>query len=88
MNAMRRQQNAAGNLAMGACSGTVAATACYPLDTIRRRMQMAGPMYAGQVDAFRQIWQQVPALNPRSVCLLWHSAVVCPAWGQEGTLQC
>jgi len=52
------EQHAGANLAMGAVSGTVAATVCYPLDTIRRRMQMAGPMYAGQADAFCKIWQQ------------------------------
>lgn len=40
---------------MGGCSGTLAASVCYPLDTIRRRMQMKGRAYAGQVDAVRTI---------------------------------
>lgn len=41
---------------MGAATGTLAATCCYPLDTIRRRMQMRGHTYAGQLDAFARIW--------------------------------
>jgi solute carrier family 25 phosphate transporter 23/24/25/41 len=53
----RRPQSAAANLLVGATSGTLAATACYPLDTIRRRMQMRGHAYAGQLDAFRTIWR-------------------------------
>lgn len=53
-----REQSAPGNLAMGGLSGTVAATICYPLDTIRRRMQMAGTLYSGQMNAFLKIWQR------------------------------
>jgi hypothetical protein len=30
------------NLLMGGAAGTIAATVCYPLDTIRRRMQVRG----------------------------------------------
>jgi solute carrier family 25 phosphate transporter 23/24/25/41 len=52
-----RPQSAVANLALGGAAGTVAATVCYPLDTIRRRMQMKGRMYAGQADAFRTIWR-------------------------------
>lgn len=52
-------QSAVSNLALGGTSGFTAASICYPLDTIRRRMQMAGHMYDGQLDAFRKIWQQV-----------------------------
>lgn len=44
-----RRQHPAANLLMGGAAGTLAATACYPLDTIRRRMQMRGVMYQGQV---------------------------------------
>lgn len=44
---------------LGGTSGFTAATICYPLDTIRRRMQMAGHLYNGQIDAFRTIWQKV-----------------------------
>ncbi len=42
-----RPQSAAANLLVGGCSGTIAATICYPLDTIRRRMQMKGQVRAG-----------------------------------------
>lgn len=52
-------QSSAANLVLGGTAGFTAATICYPLDTIRRRMQMAGHMYNGQLDAFRKIWQQV-----------------------------
>ncbi|CAD7705013.1 unnamed protein product [Ostreobium quekettii] len=52
------KQHVVSNLAIGAVSGTVAATVCYPLDTIRRRMQMQGQMYKGQLNAFVTIWQK------------------------------
>jgi len=42
---------------MGGASGTIAATLCYPLDTIRRRMQMKGHVYNNQLHAFQSIWQ-------------------------------
>ena len=51
------KQNVTSNLLIGAVSGTIAATVCYPLDTIRRRMQMPGKMYRHQIDAFATIWR-------------------------------
>jgi len=51
-----RVQSAVGNLALGAAAGTFAATVCYPLDTVRRRMQMPGVTYDGPVHALRTIW--------------------------------
>ncbi|GFR43348.1 hypothetical protein Agub_g4270 [Astrephomene gubernaculifera] len=51
-----RPQSPLANLLVGGASGTLAASVCYPLDTIRRRMQMKGRAYAGQMDAFRTIW--------------------------------
>ena len=50
------QQSTVSNLLMGATAGTVAATVCYPLDTVRRRMQMKGSVYKNQLDALRTIW--------------------------------
>jgi solute carrier family 25 phosphate transporter 23/24/25/41 len=47
----------ASSLGVGALAGTLAATACYPLDTVRRRMQMRGSPYASQADALRTIWR-------------------------------
>lgn len=49
------------SLWMGAASGTVAATATYPLDLLRRRMQMRGELggdkvYNGFYDACRKIF--------------------------------
>jgi len=38
-------------LLLGATSGTFATTVCYPLDTIRRRMQMKGDVYKSIPDA-------------------------------------
>ncbi|KAG2502088.1 hypothetical protein HYH03_000580 [Edaphochlamys debaryana] len=51
-----RPQSAMANLFVGGASGTFAASVCYPLDTIRRRMQMKGQAYKSQSDAFRTIW--------------------------------
>lgn len=51
------RQNPATNLGLGGLAGTIAATACYPLDTIRRRMQMKGQIYRNQLDAFKTIWR-------------------------------
>lgn len=53
-----KPQNPAGNLLLGGVSGTLAATVCYPLDTIRRRMQMKGQVYRNQLHAFTTIWTQ------------------------------
>jgi solute carrier family 25 phosphate transporter 23/24/25/41 len=36
-------------LLVGGASGTLAASVCYPLDTVRRRMQMKGQAYKNQV---------------------------------------
>ncbi|EFN55770.1 hypothetical protein CHLNCDRAFT_23011 [Chlorella variabilis] len=52
-----KKQHPAANLVMGGAAGTIAATVCYPLDTIRRRMQMKGVMYTGQLNAFATIWR-------------------------------
>ena len=40
---------------LGAFSGTLAASICYPLDTVRRRMQMRGSVYRNQFDAIATI---------------------------------
>ena len=50
------KQSAVTNLFVGGLAGTLAATACYPLDTVRRRMQMKGVIYKSQIDAMKTIW--------------------------------
>ena len=45
------KQDHIANLFLGGASGTFSATVCYPLDTIRRRMQMKGKTYNGMGDA-------------------------------------
>ena len=59
-------------MAMGATAGTLASSVCYPLDTIRRRMQMVGRVYGGQLDAFATIWREVgwiASLHDPCTCL-------------------
>lgn len=50
-------------LLVGAASGTAATTICYPLDTIRRRMQMKGNRYANMYQAITQIYAQEGFIN-------------------------
>ena len=48
-------QSGTSNLVLGGFAGTFAATLCYPLDTVRRRMQMRGKVYDNMFDALRTI---------------------------------
>lgn len=61
-----KPQNPLSNLAVGAVTGTIAASVCYPLDTVRRQMQMKGKTYNGQLHAMQSIWKAVRPL-PRFV---------------------
>ena len=49
------KQSGVSNLVLGGLSGTFAASACYPLDTVRRRMQMKGKVYNNMLDALQTI---------------------------------
>ena len=42
-------------LGLGAMAGLTAQTVCFPLDTVRRRMQLEGTIYKSTGDAFRTI---------------------------------
>ena len=46
------KQDPISNLFVGGASGTFSATVCYPLDTVRQRMQMKGKACNGMMDAF------------------------------------
>uniref|UniRef100_A0A7S3UGU9 Mitochondrial carrier protein n=1 Tax=Picocystis salinarum TaxID=88271 RepID=A0A7S3UGU9_9CHLO len=52
------KQSPVTNIGIGAMAGTLASTVCYPLDTVRRRMQMPGQTYSGQADALVQIFRK------------------------------
>ncbi|EIE27681.1 mitochondrial substrate carrier protein [Coccomyxa subellipsoidea C-169] len=46
----------AGTLGMGAASGLLASSVCFPLDTVRRQMQMRACTYTSQANAISTIW--------------------------------
>lgn len=50
-----KARNPAVILGLGALAGIIAQTACYPLDTVRRRMQLAGKTYSSTANAFATI---------------------------------
>lgn len=54
-----RKQSPWTNLLLGAAAGTLAASVCYPLDTVRRRMQMKGHVYDNQWHALVTIFKKV-----------------------------
>lgn len=53
-----KKQNPLLNLVFGAMSGLVAQTVCYPLDTVRRRMAVAGSGYTGNLNAVATIFRK------------------------------
>lgn len=54
-----RSMTTVGNLGLGAASGLVASSICFPLDTVRRQMQMRTCAYTSQLDAMSSVWRKV-----------------------------
>eukprot|EP00924_Labyrinthula_sp_SR-Ha-C_P009234 augustus_masked-scaffold_2-processed-gene-17.41-mRNA-1 protein AED:0.02 eAED:0.03 QI:0/-1/0/1/-1/1/1/0/337 len=50
-----QSRNPFATLTLGAISGIIAQSCCYPLDTVRRRMQLAGTNYTSTRNAFSTI---------------------------------
>ena len=68
-----RKHSTLAHMVMGGGAGALASSICYPLDTIRRRMQMVGFSYHSQADAFATIWAQVWTNLLNSVTLVQES---------------
>ena len=47
-----------GHLGLGAASGLLASSLCFPLDTVRRQMQMRQCAYRNQWHAMSTVWRQ------------------------------
>jgi solute carrier family 25 phosphate transporter 23/24/25/41 len=54
----KTKKNSAVVLVLGGSAGIFAQTICYPLDTVRRRMQMKGKIYNSTPDAFITIMKK------------------------------
>jgi solute carrier family 25 phosphate transporter 23/24/25/41 len=75
------RDNILATLSMGATSGLFAQTCCYPLDLVRRRMQLKGQTYNGVIHALRTIATEeglrgfYKGMIPNAVKVVPHTAV-------------
>jgi len=70
-----RELRTSSRLGAGALAGLLAQSLTYPLDIIRRRMQVSPSLYRNEVDAIRRIWRsEGPSAFFKGLSMNWVKA--------------